>query len=53
MANKLIENLLSYQYYNNIIINHSNESTSNQQIMNTDTGYLNETGQCSSTHTMT
>ena len=53
MANKLIKKILSYQYYNKLIINLSSESTNNQQIMNTDTGYLSETWQCSSTHTMT
>ena len=53
MASKITEKLLSYQDYNNIIINVSNESTNNQQIMNIDIGYLNETRQCSSTHTMT
>ena len=53
MANKIIENLLSYQYYNKLIINLSNESTNNQQVMNIDTGYLSKTWQCSSTHTMT
>ena len=42
MANKLIENHLSYQDYNKLIINLSNESTSKQQIMNTDTSYLSK-----------
>ena len=42
MANKFIENHLSYQDYNKIIINLSNESTRNQQIMNIDTGYLSK-----------
>ena len=42
MANKIIENLLSYQDYNKLIINIGNESTSNQQIMNIDTGYLSK-----------
>ena len=42
MANKIIEKNLSYQDYNKIIIDLSNESTSNQQIMNTDTGYLSK-----------
>ena len=42
MDNKLIEKHLSYQDYNNIIINLSNESTSNQQIMNIGTGYLSK-----------
>ena len=42
MANKLIEKNLSYQDYNKLIINLSNESTRNQQIMKTDTGYLSE-----------
>ena len=51
--NKLIENILSYKNYNKIIVNLSNESTNNQQIMNIDIGYLSETWQCSSTHTMT
>ena len=53
MANKIINKLLSYQYYNKHIINLSNESTKNQQIMNIDTCYLSETWQFSSTHTMT
>ena len=52
MANKLINKLLSYQDYNKLIINLNNESTNNQQIMNIDIGYLSETWQCSSTHTM-
>ena len=39
MANKLIEKILSYQDYNKLIINLSNGSTNNQQIMNIDTGY--------------
>ena len=43
MANKLIEKLLSYQDYNKLIMNLSNESTNNQQIMNIDTGYLSKT----------
>ena len=42
MANKLIEKHLSYQDYNKLIINLSNESTNNQQLMNIDTGYLSE-----------
>ena len=42
MANKIIEKHISYQDYNKLIINVSNESTSNQQIMNTDTGYLSK-----------
>ena len=42
MANKIIEKHLSYQDYNKLIINLSNESTSNQQIMNIDTGYLSK-----------
>ena len=53
MANKLINKLLSYQDYNKLISNISNESTNNQQIMNIDTGYLSQTWQCSSTHTIT
>ena len=53
MANKVINKPLSYQDYNKIIINLSNELTNNHQIMNIDTGYLSETWQCSSTHTMT
>ena len=44
MVNKLIEKQLSYQDYNKLIINLSNESTSNQQIMNTDTGYRSKNG---------
>ena len=52
MANKLIENHLSYQDYNKLIINLRNESTNNQHIMNIDTGYLSKTWQCSSTHTI-
>ena len=43
MANKLIEKHLSYQDHNNLIINLSNESTSNYQILNTDIGYLSKT----------
>ena len=42
MANKLIEKHLSYQDYNKLIINLSNESTNNQQIMNIDIGYLSK-----------
>ena len=42
MANKLIEKHLSYQYYNKLIINLSNESTNSQQIMKIDTGYLSK-----------
>ena len=42
MANKLIENHLSYQDYNKLIINLGKESTSNQKIMKIDTGYLSE-----------
>ena len=53
ISNKIIEKLISYQYYNKIIININNESTNNQQIMSIDTGYLSKTWQCSSTHTMT
>ena len=36
MANKLIKKLISYQDYNKLIINRSNGSTNNQQIMNID-----------------
>ena len=43
MANKLIGKHLSYQDYNKLIINLNNGSTSNQKIMNTDTGYLSKT----------
>ena len=43
MANKIIEKNLSYQDYNELIINLRNESTSNPQIMNTDTSYLSKT----------
>ena len=42
MANKLIENHLPYQDYNKLILNVSNESTSNQEIMNIDKGYLSK-----------
>ena len=42
MSNKLIEKHIFYQDYNKLIINISNESTSNQQIMNTNTGYLSK-----------
>ena len=42
MVNKLIEKHLSYQDYNEPIINLDNGSTSNQQKMNTDTGYLSK-----------
>ena len=50
MANKLINKLISYQDYDKIIINLSNESTDNQQIMNIGTYYLSKTWKCSSTH---
>ena len=36
MANTLMNKLLSYQDYNKLISNISNESTNNQQIMNID-----------------
>ena len=52
MANKIINKILSYQNYNKLIINLSNESTNNHQIMNIDIGYLSETWKCTSTHTM-
>ena len=42
MDNKIIKKNLSYQDNNNLIINLSSESTSNQQIMNIDTGYLSK-----------
>ena len=42
MTNKLIEKHVSYQDYNKLIINLSTESTSKQQIMNKDTGYLSK-----------
>ena len=43
MANKIINKLLSYRDYNKLIINLSNESTNNQQIVNRDTSYLSKT----------
>ena len=52
IANKLINIFLSYQYHNKIFINllALDPQYQNQQVMNTDTGYLSETWQCSSTH---
>ena len=52
IANKLIDKFLSYQDHNKLIINlfALDPQYQNKQVMNTDTGYLSETWQCSSTH---
>ena len=51
-SNKLINIFLSYQDHNKLIINllALDPQYQNKQVMNTDTGYLSETWQCSSTH---
>ena len=52
IAIKLINIFLSYQDHNKFIINilALDPQYQNKQVMNTDTGYLSETWQCSSTH---